>query len=448
VLCPARLPRATRPITPGVSPAPLVVQGGSDVLDFSYSGVAGPEGSVPVRLNAPERFLHFVIGRTSQGLPPGARPARLGGRRGLLARATPNGSFGSAPYFDNHVRFVWRERGTRYVATLHTFGERATERLLDRLLRELRPARQLRPPPIAAPHAQIFTRPSDVALGFGAVWVTTANATFRGPSMLRVDPLTLRSRGQRGAGQLDVHVAAGPEGLWTTGSTISRNGHSISRLQAHRIDPANGRLVNRARLARLQGDDLAVGDGAAWVSANRFHGRDFTPTATGTVWRIDAASGRVTKRTRVPAGAGALLVADNAVWVAGAGTPVISRLDTRTGALTATVPVGPRPFALASTDGSIWVTDNQDGTVRRIDPHTLKVTAKIPVGTAPYGIAADSRGLWVAVLGDSTITRIDPNTNRVAQRIRTGGDPVAIAADGHYVWVAVNSDRTILRLTP
>jgi len=448
VLCPARLPRATRASTPGVAPAPLVAQGASEVLDFSYSGVAAPEGSVPVRLNAPERFLHFVVGRAFQEVPPGARPALLGGRRGLLARATPNGSFGSAPYFDNHVRFLWREHGTRYVATLHTFGERQTERLLDRLLRELRPARSLRPPPNPEPHAPIFTRPSDLALGFGDVWVTTANATFGAPSLLRIDPRTLRARGQRGAGQIDVHVAAGREGLWTTGSTISRNGHSISPLQVHRIDPATGRIVTRVRLDGLQGGDVTVGDGAVWVSANRFHERDFTLAATGTVWRIDATSGHVIARTRVPAGAGALLIADDAVWVAGAGTPVVSRLDARTGAPTGTVRVGPRPFALASADDAIWVTDSQDGTVRRIDPDTLKVTATIRVGTAPYGIAADPRGVWVAVLGDSAVARIDPKTNRVAQRIRTGGDPVAIAANGKHVWVALNSDHTLLRLTP
>jgi YVTN family beta-propeller protein len=447
VLCPARLPRATRAITPGVAPAPLAVQGGSEVLDFSYSGVAGPEGSVSVRLNAPQRFLHFVVGRAFLGVPPGARPARLGGRRGLLVKASANGAFGSAPYFDNHVRFVWREHGTRYVATLHTFGERATERLLDRLLRELRPARSLHPTPAAGPRAVIFTRPSDLALGFGAVWVTTANAAFDGPSILRVDPHTLRSTGRRGAAQLDVHVAAGREGLWTTGATLSRNGHSIARLQVHRIDPTNGRVVDRVPLARRQGGDIAIGDGAVWVSANRFHG-DFSVRGTGTVWRINPTNGKVTARTPLAAGAGALLIADHTVWVAGAGTPIISRLDARTGALTGTVRVGPRPFALASADGAIWVTDNQDGTVRRIDPRTLTVTATIPVGTAPYGIAADSRGLWVAVLGDSAVARIDPKANRLTQRLNTGGDPVAIAADGHNVWVALNSDRALLQLTP
>lgn len=448
VLCPARLPRAIRGLTPGVSPAPLVVQGGREVLDFGYSGVAGPEGKVPVGLNAPARFAHFVVGRAFLGVPPGAHPATLGGRRGELAPATPNGSFGSAPYFDNHVRFVWRERGTRYVATLHTFGEAATERLLDRLLRELRPANSLHAPRRAEAHAAIFTRPSAMALGFGAVWVTTANATYRTPSLLRVDPRTLGVRGQRGAGQLDVHVAAGREGLWTMGSTIDLDGHGVSPLQAHRIDPASGRIVSRTRLGALQDGGLAVGAGAVWVSANQIKWRGLTAHATGTVWRLDPANGRVRARTRVPGGAGALLVSDGAAWVLSAGAPLISRIDVHTAKVTGTVRVGGHPVGLAACGGAIWVTDSGDGTVRRIDPTTSRVTATTYVGRAPFGLAANGHGLWVALLGEGAVARIDPVTARVTQRIRTGGDPVAIAADASHVWVALNSDRALLRLDP
>jgi YVTN family beta-propeller protein len=415
-------------------------------MDFGYSGVASPEGKVPVRLNAPARFLHFVVGRASLGVPHGAQPASLGGRRGKLAAATANGSFGSGPYFDNHVRFVWRERGTRYVATLHTFGEAATERLLDRLLRELRPASSLHAPRGSDTQAAIPTRPSAIALGFGKVWVTSANATYRAPSLLRVDAQTLQTRGQHGAGQLDVHVAAGREGLWTVGATLNDDGHRVSQLQAHRIDPGSGRIVSRTPLAGRQCGGLAVGAGAVWTSANRFKWRGATARATGTVWRIDPSSGRVTARTKVPGGAGALLVADGAAWALSAGAPLVSRIDARTARVTDTVRVGRHPTGLAASDGAIWVTDSGDGTLRRIDPATRRVTATTYVGRAPFGVAADDHGLWVAVLGDGVVARIDSATVRVTQRVRIGGDPVAIAADGRHVWVALNSDQALLRL--
>ncbi len=193
-----------------------------------------------------------------------------------------------------------------------------------------------------------------MALGFGAVWVTTANATYRTPSLLRVDPRTLRVRGQRGAGRLDVHVAAEREGLWTTGSTIDLDGHGVSPLQAHRIDPASGRVISRTRLGALQDGGLAVGAGAVWVSANRIKWRGLTAHATGTVWRLDPATGRVTARTRVPAGAGALLVSHGAAWVLSAGAPLVSRIDVHTAKVTpcpvsvsATAASAPRPVRVA-----------------------------------------------------------------------------------------------------
>src|SRR5829696_5082257 len=40
VLCPARLPRAIRALTPTTPPAPFEVQGGADALHLGYGGVA------------------------------------------------------------------------------------------------------------------------------------------------------------------------------------------------------------------------------------------------------------------------------------------------------------------------------------------------------------------------------------------------------------------------
>src|SRR5919204_4926715 len=62
VLCPSRLPRAISDRIAGSPPMPLVVQTNAepDALDFSYNSPAG--GDVPLRLNGPAIFLHFVLG--------------------------------------------------------------------------------------------------------------------------------------------------------------------------------------------------------------------------------------------------------------------------------------------------------------------------------------------------------------------------------------------------
>jgi YVTN family beta-propeller protein len=453
VLCPARLPRATRALTPGTPPLPLIVHAGAGGLDFSYGGEAGPDPSVPLRrLNAPERFLHFVVGRAVQGVPWQARPTRLGGRQGLLLPATSNGSLDDTPYFGNHVRFFWRQQGTTYVATLHTFGESATERLLDRLLRELGPARALvmpaRPP---VREVAMFDRPAALALGAGAVWAgAMENLAAREPRLLRIDPVTLRARGLPSTGPTDVHLASGAGSLWITSAVRDRRRSSGTTLEARRIDPRSGAVLARVQLTPLGAGrvvgGLTVGGGAVWVSASRLRWHGGVPHATGTVWRLDPTRARVTARTAVRGGAGALLAAAGSVWVAGMGDGRVSRLDVRTAALTGSVEVGPQPFGLAFAHGAIWITDSRDGRVRRVDTSTAHVTATVRVGRAPYGIAAGARGLWVAVLGDGDLAQIDPATARVVRRIHTGGDPVAVVSGLGYVWVALNSDQVLLRI--
>jgi hypothetical protein len=111
----------------------------------------GPDWRLHLWRNRPCCFLHFEVFWRKEGpshVPAGARPAALGGRRGLQKDAT---SYGLASgendylYWANHTRFLWRENGVRYVATLHRFGTKHdTRTLLGGLIRELRPAKALR----------------------------------------------------------------------------------------------------------------------------------------------------------------------------------------------------------------------------------------------------------------------------------------------------------------
>ena len=122
-------------------------------VDFSYGAPwepgSGPDWRLHLWRNRPCCFLHFEIFRRPSGrrnTPAGALPASLGGRRGLLKDGTSWGlgsSTGDDMYFANHTRFLWREHGVDYVATLHRFGSKQeTRALLARLIRELRPVPQ------------------------------------------------------------------------------------------------------------------------------------------------------------------------------------------------------------------------------------------------------------------------------------------------------------------
>lgn len=455
VLCPSALPRGTRAHTPGIPPLPLGAVRRGEVLDFGYNAVAGPEGQVPVSLNRPEYFLHFVVGRATEGLPRGARRARLGGHFGLLTRATPDGAFVPGRYFSNHVRFLWRENGLRYVATLHTFGERATERLLGRLVATLKPARTLTSPApgriSGATRIPAALGATGLALTRDAVWVGSTGGTT-GPSdrarLVRVDRKTRRQTRIGGIGSVSLAVAATPTEVWAASGRISRRGSSLS-VEAVRISPATGAVSSRVPLGRGVVGGLAIADDAVWVTTDPIS----TQRRTGALWRIDRRTSRVTARFALPAGGGAVAVGRGSVWVASVNRPTLVRVDPRTGQRTSSVLLRPRRnrsgiagTAIAVGAGAVWVTTPSTGTLTRIDPWRARVTARSYVGRAPYGLAIDRRGVWVAILGEGIVRRVDPTTNRVAEAITTGGDPVAVATDGTRLWVTLNSDGLLLAI--
>src|SRR5256885_10687836 len=159
VLCPARMPHAVRGWHAGDPPAPFHTEilgspGRPGLatpygLEFGYSGPVEPESGRNWRRlvwhNRPCCFLHFTIFRPrGAALPRGLRHARLGGKEGLLLPARGYGLRGTVGYWwSNHTWFFWRQSGTRYAASLHYFGPGTTP-LLSPLIRELRPAGQLR----------------------------------------------------------------------------------------------------------------------------------------------------------------------------------------------------------------------------------------------------------------------------------------------------------------
>jgi DNA-binding beta-propeller fold protein YncE len=97
--------------------------------------------------------------------------------------------------------------------------------------------------------------PTDVAVGDGAVWVTSELAD----TLARIDPstnqITAAIRAGKGAGA----VAVGARSVWVAdevGGTITR------------IDPRTLRVIGTTKLGSIP-VDLAVADGAVWVAARR-----------------------------------------------------------------------------------------------------------------------------------------------------------------------------------
>ena len=165
--------------------------------------------------------------------------------------------------------------------------------------------------------------PSDVALGFGSVWVSNA---------------------------LD--------------GTVSR------------IDPKSGRVAgDPIRVAEAQVLALAVGAGGVWVVVS-----DSPQNARVEVRRIDPRSGEVDdERLPIPAGVPVSLAAGfGLVWATDPGNflpgapsrpPALRRVSEDTPALAGDpIRLEGAPADVATGSGAVWVTSAQDSTLTRVVP--------------------------------------------------------------------------------
>lgn len=155
-------------------------------------------------------------------------------------------------------------------------------------------------------------------------------------------------------------------------------------------------------------------------------------------------------RIHVPLGAVDVALGDGAVWVSGFGT--VSRLDPRTNEVVATIQTpGTEDFSRVSVgEGAVWVTAD-GGKVYRIDPAANRVVATIEVGGPIIGVWAGDGSVWVTrpTEGTGELVRIDPATDAVVgQPIEVGPGPVSVISGFGALWVTNTSPPSVVRVDP
>jgi YVTN family beta-propeller protein len=194
-------------------------------------------------------------------------------------------------------------------------------------------------------------RPSDVAVGAGAVWIAD---TVDG-SVLRIDP--------------EEH-------------------HVADRIEVGR-DP----------------EAVGIGGGIVWVANSQ----------DGTVSQINAAKGNVVDTVPVGNGPTGLAFTPGAVWVVNELDATLSRLSSKTGRVVATVRLGQNPSRIAAGLGAVWVTSEEAGLLLRVDPASNSVSQTISVGNGPTGVTVGRGAVWVASEPDHAISRVDPASGSVTK---------------------------------
>ena len=278
---------------------------------------------------------------------------------------------------------------------------------------------------------------TDVATGFGAVWVA-------GNEMVaRVDPATdevvaeIHVPGTEDYGA----IAVGEGSVWVAAPNLRPDG---SRGNLVRIDPDTNEIVATIHIGGpIRG--VAIGDRSVWVG--------LPDEGTGKVFRVDPATDEVVDSVRVGVGVGSVVFGEGSVWANHefAGSHV-TRIDPATVEVSGAFDV---PVVKAAGEGALWAA-NGDSVVR-IDPVSGDVQATIPVERA-QDVALDGSEAWVlvsprssdpalfmAIGGTAAVRLVDAATNQVVGEPVALDDlqPIGIAAGEGGAWV-VDYDAGIL----
>jgi DNA-binding beta-propeller fold protein YncE/tRNA A-37 threonylcarbamoyl transferase component Bud32 len=179
-------------------------------------------------------------------------------------------------------------------------------------------------------------------------------------------------------------VAAGPSGVW-----VARPDGEVGR-----FDVDAGKIVAPLLITRTHDETqasylsaIAVSADGVWVVGDPVDPR---------LWRIDPATGRLVATIRLPFAPTDVAVGDGAVWVTSELDDMLERIDPSTNRVTATIRVGRGAGAVAVGAGAVWVADEVDRAISRVDPRATRITATIKLDLTPVDVDVANGVLWVA----------------------------------------------------
>jgi YVTN family beta-propeller protein len=290
-----------------------------------------------------------------------------------------------------------------------------------------------------------ISSPSNMTMGDGLLWIIADG------SIVRIDPKTNQVVGkpiQPGIRAEDIAVGDGA--LWVTTVGAGDLGASSDTDAVSQIDPRTNKVLSTVKVPRAP-MSVAFTPEAVWVVNFGMNG--------DTVVRIDPKTnqfiGDPIQTGRAPL---SLAVGDGSVWVANHDVHTVTRIDDTTGQVIANITIPSEPHRVAFGEGAVWVANWHINSVTRIDPQTNQIVGEpIPIGFHAGNIAVGLGSVWVtsdyrgpvdAAPEDVVLVRIDPQTNEVVETIPLGGHPIDVEIGGDAVWVSVQGPDKVLRINP
>ena len=245
--------------------------------------------------------------------------------------------------------------------------------------------------------------PTDVASGFGSLWVTEPDLGV----VVRIDVRRRAAIATIPVGTRPSRILAEAGHVWVL-DPVDR---SLSR-----IDPSTETVAQTIEVGH-DATDVVVADHSLWVAD---HGDD-------AVARIDPQSGRTQSVIRTRAGPRALAAVGRTVWVAEDKSGRVERLNAASGRITDSLRVGDAPTALAANGERLWVLDPLDVTLSRLDTRRGVVDARIALSGRPADLTVGRDGS-VRVIDErrGALLQISPQSAAVIDAVRLGGHPRAL----------------------
>jgi len=266
-----------------------------------------------------------------------------------------------------------------------------------------------------------------LVLGIAAATVVVAPSRplVRGPNTIAVYAAEATEPGLGISVRTPSALVAAAGSLWVT---------SLESGTVSRIDPASGAL-EVVGPAGARPSELLFVDGRIWVS----------DPWNSEVTVLDAATGAVVDR--VSAHASALAAASGSIWATDDIGELLLGFDPRTrqadSQIKLEVPAGPSDITFAA--GALWVAAPAADRVLRFHPDAEAPAAPIDVPGASV-LSGSGPHVWAASTGNDRISRIDTSAGRVGVTVEVCDAPVALAAEGDAVWVACATDRSLWKV--
>lgn len=185
-------------------------------------------------------------------------------------------------------------------------------------------------------------------------------------------------------------------------------------------------------------DWMAVTPDAVWV----------TTSSKNMVFRLDAATSRVSGSVKVAKPCSGLAAEFGSLWVPSCGDHDLVRVDLRTHRVIARIDAGPADSegGIATGAGSVWMVTSKDGVLGRIDPATNRVVARIAIPSQSYAAAYAQGSVWITSTGHDLLARVDAKTNKLASTTKVGKAPRFLTVGAGSVWTLNQGDGTISRV--